>query len=57
MVCNFFLLTSCGVSQNHISNLNLNQTSVVLSQNIVKTVQSEVSAILYAEATVIEFDE
>ena len=40
-------LTSCGVSSNLTSNLNLNQTNVVLQEDnfhVVKTVEAEVSA-------------
>lgn len=41
------LVSSCGLTANLTSNLNLNQTDVVLTQNnfeIVKTVSTEVSA-------------
>jgi uncharacterized protein YbjQ (UPF0145 family) len=41
------LLTGCGISSNLTSNVNLNQTNVVLSQknfHVVKTVESQVSA-------------
>ena len=42
-----FLLTGCGLTSNMTQNLNLNQTSVVLSQanfHVVKTVSASVSA-------------
>ena len=41
------LLSSCGMNANLVTNHNLNQTNVVLSQknfHVVKTVKAEVSA-------------
>ena len=46
-VAAILLLASCGITQNLTDNLNMNQTSVVLSQknfHVVKTVSAKVSS-------------
>ena len=70
LITSIVLLAGCGISQNLTSNVNLNQTNVVLSQkngsqalinvtvkNTGKFLLFIGKATVYAEGTVIEFDE